>query len=150
MNRNELTPPSVIHVPLGGCIVKQAMYRYYRLISRRATFRYCQMYWLLVVTVHIHCHIWCTEPLRQCSSMVLSLNLIWFQVCKVFLQNCDNWPLRYLLSGCNSDVTVDPYILSYNIYCICMCVLVTIAVHGIYKFSDVVTFCFIDLLLLII
>jgi len=41
--------PSVIHVSVSGCTVKQAMYRcYHRLISWRATFRYCQMCWLLV------------------------------------------------------------------------------------------------------
>jgi len=36
-------------VSVGGCTVKQAMYRcYHRLISWRATFRYCQMCYLLV------------------------------------------------------------------------------------------------------
>ena len=41
--------PSVIHMSVGGCTVKQAMYRcYHRLISWLATFRYCQMCWFLV------------------------------------------------------------------------------------------------------
>jgi len=80
--------------------------------------------------------------------MVLSLNLNWFQVYKIFLQNCDNWLLTYLLYNCNSDVTVDTY--SHTTFTVFLCVLMTIAVHRIYKFSDFVTFCFIDLLLLII
>jgi len=37
--------PSVIHVSVSGCTVKQAIYRCYN--SWRATFRYCQMCWLL-------------------------------------------------------------------------------------------------------
>jgi len=42
--------PSVIHVSVCGCTVKQAMYRCcHRLISWCATFRYCQMCWLFVV-----------------------------------------------------------------------------------------------------
>ena len=41
--------PSVTNVFVGGCMVKQAMYRcYLRLIGWRATFRYSQMCWLLV------------------------------------------------------------------------------------------------------
>jgi len=46
--------PSVIHVSIGGCTDKQAMYRcYHKLISRRATFSYCQMCWLLIIIISI-------------------------------------------------------------------------------------------------
>ena len=41
--------PSVIHVSLDGCTVKQAIYRcYHRLISWPATLCYCQLCWLFV------------------------------------------------------------------------------------------------------
>ena len=50
---NELTlPPSYMCLFVGGCTVKQTIYRcYHRLNSWRATFCYCQMCWFLVSSV---------------------------------------------------------------------------------------------------
>ena len=63
--------PSVIHVSVSCCTVKQAMYRcYHRLISWCATFRYCQVCWLLDLFVFFnHCRI-CLCRLLYCMFSV--------------------------------------------------------------------------------
>ena len=95
--------PSVIHVSVGGCTVKQAIYYcYHRLISWRATFGYCQMCWLLV---HIVFHV---------VSSVSALKITtWTRVLQTvhFVSTCSgwyhfDWQLIVTVSYSNQTVTL--------------------------------------------